>query len=241
MDRFRQMMTVVLLSGTAAGFILFAIQHLTIVPLIQKAEVYEKAGEEAAIAAGTDHHHHDEGWQPADGWERTSFTALATVLTGIGFAALLFGVVFLAGKPLDAKRGLLWGLAAFTCVGLAPAIGLPPQPPGVVVADLHARQIWWAGTVVATAIALWLFFGKGVPKLVRALGIIVLILPHLIGAPIATGENVVPVQLIHRFTLLSIITTGMFWLLLGFMGGFVYRRIETEDVDAFGSAQAKLL
>ena len=77
--------------------------------------------------------------------------------------------------------------------------------------------------------------------MVRALGIIVLILPHLIGAPIATGENVVPVQLIHRFTLLSIITTGMFWLLLGFMGGFVYRRIETEDVDAFGSAQAKLL
>lgn len=228
MDRFRHMMTVVLLSGTAAGLILFAVQHLTMVPLIQKAEVYEKAGEEAAIAAGTGHHH-DEGWQPAEGWDRTLFTALATVLTGIGFAALLFGVVFLAGTPLDAKRGLLWGLAAFTCVGLAPAIGLPPQPPGVAVANLYARQIWWAGTVAATAIALWLFLGKGVPKLVRALGLIALILPHVIGAPVATGENVVPAQLIHRFTLLSIITTGMFWLLLGFMGGWLDKRTRANQ------------
>lgn len=139
MSRFRQMMTVVLLSGVAAGLILFAVEHLTIVPLIRTAEVYEKAGEEALSGM----EHSDEGWQPAEGWERTSLTALATVLTGIGFAALLFGVAFLAGVPLDAKRGLLWGLAAFVCVGLAPAIGLPPRPPGVAVADLDARQIWW--------------------------------------------------------------------------------------------------
>jgi cobalt transporter subunit CbtA len=238
MDRFRHMMTLVLLSGAAAGLILFAVQHLTIEPLIQKAEVYEKAGEDAAIAAGTGHHH-DEGWQPADGWERTSFTALATVLTGIGFAAVLFGVVFLAGKPLNPKSGLLWGLAAFTCIGLARAFGLPPQPPGVAAADIYARQIWWVGTVVATAIALWLFFGKGIPKLVRPLGIVVLIIPHLIGAPVANGENVVPAQLIHRFAMLSIATTGMFWLLLGSMGGFLYKRIEAHDGDPFGSARTR--
>jgi predicted cobalt transporter CbtA len=95
------------------------------------------------------------------------FAALATVLTGIGFADLLFGVVFLAGKTLDAKSGLLWGLAAFTCVGLASAIGLPPQPPRVAVADLYARQIWWVGTVVATALGLLLLIGKAIggPKL----------------------------------------------------------------------------
>jgi len=236
MDRFRHMMTVVLLSGTAAGFILFAAQHFAIVPLIQKAEVYEKAGEEAAIAAGIGHHH-DEGWQPAEGWERTSFTALATVLTGIGFAALLFGVVFLSGKPLNVRSGLLWGLAAFTCVGLAPSIGLPPQPPGVAVADLYARQIWWTGTVIATAVALWLFLGRGIPKLVRPAGIVLLVLPHLIGAPVANGQNVVPAELIHRFTMLSIATTGMFWLLLGLLGGYLYARMKAEDSDAFGSAR----
>jgi cobalt transporter subunit CbtA len=239
MDRFRHMMTVVLLSGIAAGLILFAVQHLTIVPLIQKAEVYEKAGKESD-AASSGGHRHDEGWQPAAGLERTSFTALATVLTGIGFAAVLFGVFFLVGTPLDAKRGLLLGLAAFTCVGLAPAVGLPPQPPGVAVADLHARQIWWTGTVIATGIALWLLFGKRIPKLVRPLGIIILILPHLIGAPRATGQNVVPEQLIHRFTLLSIATTGIFWLLLGLLGGLLYQLVQATDADSSGSEPARL-
>jgi cobalt transporter subunit CbtA len=229
------MMTLVLLSGVASGLILFAVQHLTIVPLIQKAEVYEKAGEDAEIAAGG--HHHDEGWQPADGWERTLFTALSTALTGIGFAAMLFGVVFLAGKPLDAKRGLLWGFAAFVCVSVAPAIGLPPQPPGVAVADLYARQTWWVGTVVATAVALWLFFGKRIPKLVRPLGILVLIIPHLIGAPKANGQNVVPADIIHRFGILSVATTGMFWLLLGLLGGLLYQKMESQDADSFGLSQ----
>jgi cobalt transporter subunit CbtA len=230
------MMTVVLLSGIAAGLVLFAVQHLTMVPLIQTAEVYEKAGEEAMSGM----EHHDEGWQPAEGLERTSFTVLATVLTGIGFAALLFGVVFLTGVQLDAKRGVLWGLAAFTCVGLAPAIGLPPQPPGVAVADLYTRQLWWAGTVAATAVALWLFFGKGIPKLVRALGILVIVLPHLIGAPKTSGRNVVPDQIIHRFTVLSLATTGMFWLLLGLLGGFFYQHMQAKDADSFGTAPAKL-
>ncbi len=238
MDRFRHMMTLVLLSGAAAGLVLFAVQHLTVVPLIQQAEVYERAGEEAEVASGG--HHHDEGWQPADGWERTSFTALATLLTGIGFAALLFGVVFLAGLPLDARRGLLWGLTAFVCVDVAPTIGLPPQPPGVAVAELYARQIWWVGTVVATAIAIWLFFGKGIPKLARPLGIVPLILPHLLGAPKATGQNVVPAEIIHRFSALSIATTGMFWLLLGLLGGILYQKMQAKDADSFGTQPAPL-
>ncbi len=224
MDRFRQMMTVVLLSGVTVGLILFAVQHLTMVPLIQTAETYEKAGEEAMPGMA----HHDEGWQPAEGWERTSFTALATILTGIGFAAVLFGVVFLAGKPLDTGRGLLWGFAAFVCIDLAPALGLPPQPPGVAAANIYARQIWWTGTVVATAFGLWLLIGKGLPWLLRGVGIVSLMLPHLIGAPKPNGQNVVPVELIHRFTILSIATTGMFWLLLGLVGGFLYNRTQAE-------------
>jgi cobalt transporter subunit CbtA len=238
MARFRHMMMVVFLSGIAAGLILFAVQHFTTVPLIQKAEVYEKAGEETEAVSSADHHQ-DEGWQPAEGLERTSLTALATVLTGIGFAAVLFGVVFLVGTPLDAKRGLLLGLAAFTCVGLAPAIGLPPQPPGVAVADLYARQIWWTGTVIATAIALWLLFGKRIPQVVRPLGIIILIFPHLIGAPKATGQKVVPEQLIHRFTLLSIATTGMFWLLLGLLGGLLFPVVQANDTDSSGAEPAR--
>ena len=36
---------------------------------------------------------------------------------------------------------------------LAPALGLPPEPPGLPVADVGARQLWWILTAGATAAA----------------------------------------------------------------------------------------
>jgi len=209
---FRKLILVVLTSGTLAGLALFAVQHFTVIPLIQAAETYETGAT-----------HDDEGWQPANGWERTSFTAIATVLSGIALAAMLFGIVALTGKSIDARRGLLWGLAAFACLSVAPALGLPPQPPGTVVAPLHERQLWWAGTAVATAVGLWLIFGQARTWL-RIGGLLSMALPHLIGAPVATGQNAIPAQLIRHFTLASVATTGTFWLLLGALGGFLYER-----------------
>jgi hypothetical protein len=105
-SQFRKLMLAVFGSGALAGLVLFALQHFTVVPLIQAAETYEAAGQEAHPGAP----HEDEGWQPAQGWERTSFTALTTVLTGIGFAAMLFGVMALAGKTINTRHGALWGL-----------------------------------------------------------------------------------------------------------------------------------
>lgn len=108
MSQFRKLMVAVFGSGALAGLVLFSVQHFTVVPLIQAAETYEAAGQEAHSGASRD----DEGWQPAEGWERTSFTALTTVLTGIGFAAMLFGAMALAGKTINTRHGALWGLAA---------------------------------------------------------------------------------------------------------------------------------
>jgi cobalt transporter subunit CbtA len=223
-SRFRKLMLVVLSSGALAGLVLFAVQHFSVIPLIQAAESYETAAHQAL----SNMPHEDGGWQPANGWERTSFTALATVLTSIGSAAILFGLMALTGKTINARRGALWGLAAFACFSLAPALGLPPQPPGVAVADLYDRQLWWVGTAIATAIGLWLIVGKGRSWLLRIAGVICLSLPHLIGAPIATGPNTIPVQLIRQFTIASVATTGMFWLLLGTVGGFIYNRSEAD-------------
>jgi len=59
--------------------------------------------------------------------------------------------------------------------------------------------------------------------------VVCLSLPHLIGAPIATGQNTIPLQLIRQFTIASVATTGMFWLLVGTMGGFIYCRNEAKD------------
>ena len=106
MSQFRKLMLAVFGSGTLAGLVLFAVQHFTVVPLIRAAETYEAAGQEAHSVASQK----DEGWQPAEGWERTSFTALTTVLTGIGFAAMLFGLMALARKTINTRHGALWGL-----------------------------------------------------------------------------------------------------------------------------------
>jgi cobalt transporter subunit CbtA len=220
LDRFRKLLSVILLSGTIAGLFLFAIQHFTIFPLIEKAEVYESAAEKQMPGMS----HDDEGWHPADGIERTSFTVLSTILAAIGFAALLFGTAAIKPVSLDWRKGALWGLAAYICIDLAPAWGLPPQPPGVAVADLYARQIWWVATVISTAVALWLLLDRRKPLPIRLMGLLVFVAPHVIGAPVAIGENSVPRELIHRFAVLSILTTGMFWIALGSIGGLFYRR-----------------
>ena len=222
MNQFRRLMLVVLSSGALAGIVLFTIQHFTVTPLIETAETYQTAAHQAT--SGEAHEH--EGWQPANGWQRTSFTALTTMLSGIGFAAMMFGAVALTGRTLNARRGALWGLAAFACFHLAPALGLPPQPPGVAAADLYQRQLWWLGAAIATAIGLWLLVGQGRTWLLRIGGVVCLSLPHLIGAPTATGQSAVPAQLIHQFTIASVATTGLFWLLLGTLGGFIYSRAE---------------
>lgn len=46
-------------------------------------------------------------------------------------------------------------------------------------------------------------------------------LPHLIGAPAAIGHNSVPTELVHRFSIASVATRAMFWLLVGTLGGLI--------------------
>ena len=68
MNQFRQLMLVALSSGALAGLLVFAVQYFTVVPLIESAEAYETA----AHASAPDDAHDHEGWQPADGWQRTT-------------------------------------------------------------------------------------------------------------------------------------------------------------------------
>jgi len=234
-SRFRKLMSVVFLSGTLAGLGLFVVQRLTVIPLIETAETYEAAQHENSGAP-----HEEEGWQPADGRERTFFTALTTILTGIGSAAILFGGLALFGAQVTASRGALWGLVAFACFGLAPALGLPPQPPGTAVAGVAERQIWWIGTALGTALGLWLVAGQKRTWLLRIAGVTCLVMPHLIGAPVGRGQNAVPAQLIRRFAITSLVTTGIFWLVLGISGGFLCSRFETDQEEGLKPTDAQL-
>src|SRR5271169_7184995 len=95
---------------------------------------------------------------------------------------------------------------------------LQSQPPGVAVADLHQRQLWWAGTVIATAVGMWLITSHKRSWPLRISGAVCLLLPHLIGAPAASGLSNVPTELVRRFTIASLATSGVFWLLVGTLG-----------------------
>src|SRR3954471_4546599 len=132
-----------LLAGIAAGFIMSAIQYVRLTPLIVEAEKYESAAahqhEDSAEAAATPQA--GEGWAPRNGLERTLFTTLASILAGAGFASVLSGVSVLLGRRVTARNGVLWGLAGFAAVSLAPAAGIPPELPGMPGADLLQRQI----------------------------------------------------------------------------------------------------
>lgn len=204
-------MILALCSGTLAGLVLFAVQRLTVVPLIEQAERYEH-GE----------NHHWEEWKPAPGTERIVWTALTTVVTGIGFAALFFGSIHLAGREVTVREGVWWGIAAYACIHVAPSFGLPPLPPGVPVPDVQQRQLWWTGTVLATATGLWLAAHRA--WLRRICGALCIAIPHLIGAPAAAGASEVPSSLIRSFTIASLASTACYWLVLGAAGGLLFSR-----------------
>ena len=206
-------MIVVLCSGALAGLVLFAIQHFTVVPLIEAAEQYEK-----------DADHHGTDWKPADGWERTAWTVVTTLLTGIGFAAVLFGFLTLTRRNITLRQGVLWGLAAFGCFHLAPSLGLPPLPPGVPVSDVQPRQLWWMCAVLGAAAGLLLLTGRTWTH--RIVGALVIAMPHLIGAPGGAADSAVPVELMRKFTIFSLASLAMFWMLLGAIGGFLSSRGE---------------
>lgn len=233
MALFRQIVFVAVLAGLLAGLFVTALHQAGTVPVILKAETYEQA---AAAAAPHDHgagaaHAHDHeaaAWEPRDGLERIGYTALADILTAIGFALLLAcGYALLAsltGRQTGWRQGLFWGLAGFAVFSLAPGLGLRPEIPGTEAAPLAARQIWWVATALATAAGLGLLvFGRQV--LLAALGVALLVAPHVIGAPLpAEFHSAAPEALAHRFAEMALATSLLFWAALGALSGHFYQR-----------------
>lgn len=226
----RRILLVAVIAGAAAGLVATALQSAKLWPLIAAAERFEQP---AALAhdhgAGEAAHVHDEAWEPQDGAERMAFTLLFNILGGFGFALLLNGALVLRGAAanagaLDAKTGIAWGLAGFACFALAPALGLPPELPGMAAAELLDRQVWWLATAVASAAGIALIaFGRPLP--VKALGVIVLAAPHVIGAPQPESAGTVPAELAAEFVAASLVAAAVFWIVLGGLSGWLHRRL----------------
>jgi cobalt transporter subunit CbtA len=241
----RVFLMVALLAGVIAGAVNWGIQTFGTTPLILEAETYENAAPAEPAAAepaaeatththedGSEHVHDAEAWAPADGWERSVYTLGANVLTGVGYAFLLTAAIVFLGKGADWRRGILWGLAGFACFSLAPAMGLAPELPGTVAAPLEAPQLWWIGTAISTAAGL--FAAAKLRNIAGyAIGVVLIALPHIIGAPHPeTPGGLAPEELEHKFIIVAIATSLVFWLVLGVLTGALFKRYARNEEGA---------
>lgn len=233
-----------LAAGFAAGLVVAMLQHVTTTPLIIAAEAYEVSAADHQPRLGSQvpalygarlflaHTGHDsaEGqdeWTPTAGFERTFYTSTVTVATGVGFAFLLLAALLVAGGTIDTQRALSWAAAGFVITGLAPALGLPPELPGMLATDLLERQLWWIGTAFATTVALWILLRWRSPAW-SVLGLALLVAPHIVGAPhpAETEMSRVPAELAARFASSSLAVHAVLWALTGVLVGWLWQRNE---------------
>ena len=91
---------------------------------------------------------------------------------------------------------------------------------------ISRRRLIQTLTAAATALGLGLLVFVRQPVL-RVLGAAILVLPHLVGAPLAPhGASALPAEVAAEFATASLATAALFWLLLGGISGWLYRRFE---------------
>lgn len=238
-----------LFAGLAAGLLVAGLQSYFVTPMILKAETFEakEAGhvhEHAAGDAAHEHSHaaggetvgHSHGadeWQPADGFERFAYSALATVGTAIGYALVLGALMTLAGAAFEPEAFLKWALGGFIATTLAPGFGLAPTLPGMGETALEPRQVWWIATALATGAGLYIatHYTRSVLALIG--GLVLIAIPHIWGAPAAEiVQGGVPARLAAQFASSTITLSFILWAGIGLgLGGafaFLGRRAATQ-------------
>lgn len=246
MKLFQRIFFAAVLAGLAAGLAMSALQQWKVAPLILAAETYENAAPAAAEHShpeGTAPHTHEEAapvhehdenvWAPQDGAERTLYTVLANVLACMGFALLLAATSVLLGLPITAANGVIWGIGGFVAFQLAPALGLPPELPGMPAAELGARQLWWWATALSAGAG---FLALAKLRNWTGIGIaaVSLLVPQIIGAPQLAAESsgAVPATLATEFAAAALAAGALFWLtvgpLLGYLSELFARREATH-------------
>lgn len=242
------MITRMLAGGVLAGFaagLLAALLHFAFVQeLILLGEQYETGAlvhfEQAAAAPNAEAHSHAEGeaahshgqGEAADGEGALARNMLTVIFTALIYAA--YGILLVAGfalaehfgRRVTAREGVLWGIAGFAALQLAPAMGLAPELPGTVAADLGQRQVWWLGTVAATATGLALLaYGRTIVTAV--LGAALLAAPHVIGAPhLDQFFGVAPPEVAAEFAARVLGVGLVAWAALGWLAGRLWASSE---------------
>jgi cobalt transporter subunit CbtA len=211
---FTRILTSALIAGAAAGFIASLLQLYFVQPVLLHAELYE-SGELVHFGAEAVSAHQDVG-----GIEllRDGLSIAFTIVIYCGYALLLVAAMALAtqrGVTVNARNGMIWGIAGFIAVHFAPGFTLSPEVPGVAAADVYARQVWWIA------------FGRG--GTAWAIAAVLLLAPHVIGAPEPerfTGP--VPTELGALFASRALGIGMVAWVLVGLFAGYLWNR-ETDD------------
>ncbi len=224
----RHLLTSGLFAGLAAGVVAALLQFWLVTPLLLEGELYESGIRTHFAASLSDPVQSPAG--PAEGLtqdlSRHLMTAGFDLVAYTAFALILLAAMALAerfGQPLTLRSGIVWGLCGFITMHLAPAIGLPPELPGSIAAEVELRQVWWLGTAASTALGLGLIaFGRGVLPLI---GILALALPHIIGAPhLDTYFGIAPPELAAEFATRSLGVGAVSWVVLGVFNAYFFTR-----------------
>lgn len=236
---FQKLMTGALIAGAVAGLVAAFLHFVFIQDLILLGERYE-SGEIVHFSASPDTGAHDQA--PAAHGEageaaheagessdltRNLLTLAFTVILYSAYAMLLSGGFAIAaqfGLRIDTARGALWGLAGYGAFQLAPAMGLAPELPGTLAADMGARQIWWWSTVVATGLgAALIAYGRS--AIMIAIGAVLALVPHLIGAPVLEDfHGSAPAELGGLFAARVLGVGLVAWVTLGAVAGWRWSR-----------------
>lgn len=206
-----------LAAGVIAGVLVSLAQSVSLVPMLLEAERYE-------MGIGMDDPGDDNNASNDTGFERTLSTLMANVITAVGFALMLAGGFTIRGGEMNWRRGVVWGLAGYAAFALLPGLGLPPLVPGAERPDLYDSQDWWLATAALSAAGIWLIaFSQGRWK--KAVGVALLVAPHLIGAPRPdqVGGSAPP-DLAVGFAIAVFVVSALFWIVLGGLTGYFFAR-----------------
>jgi len=229
---FRNLVLSAFFIAITAGLIFSAYQAIFITPVIVSSEVYEVAESAAS--------HQIEAWAPEDGLERHSWSFATNFLLCFAYALILLSAMTVK-TSVNAVKGLFWGGAAYLSIFAAPALGLPPEIPGMEAAYLEGRQTWWLFTVILTAFAFWLIAFQS--ALNKAIGIVLILIPHILGAPQPEVHGFVNADpkaiealtsLWHDFILQTSMANALLWLVIGGLSGYLVKKyidpIDTQQV-----------
>ena len=219
-------------AGALAGCVGGILQLYFVQPLLLSAELYESGQIVHFGAGGSTANILWGGFNTT----RDTLSILFSIAIYCGYGLLLVAAQGLAQgiaptTTSDAirrdaiRQGAIWGLAGFCAFHFAPSIGLAPELPGNASAALETRQIWWFATALATALALW-FFAFGGRSWHSALGIALILAPHIIGAPHSHDfHGTAPPELAALFATRSLGVGMAAWLILGTTSHYFYHRL----------------